>query len=300
MKRYKRFLEKLYAHVQNDWDRIIPVVGDERVGKSTLILESLWLWEDIRGNNPTPASVLSRVIYDDREAFKQTFLSSDYYDPIAVMDAAHVLYNGDVMMPDQKEVAKNLLDTGRFRNITFLGYQSWADVPRWLRERRAQNAISIPRRGYLKGFNRTQLDEKEANMKADEWPEPALEDTFPSLEGHELYERFCEIDAERKRKRLQSEDDGETDVTPQEVVDKILGDGRLAEFVDYNEFQDRHYYDKSFIRFEYPSLSDQQASQVRSALRREADPATLAEGNEDRDAEDGETDTQPPSTGGEA
>lgn len=294
MDRYKRFLEKTYDHVQNDWDRIIPVVGDERMGKSTLILQSLWLWEDIRGNDPSPPTVLDYVIFDDREAFKQKFLAVDFYDPIAVMDAAHVLHTKDTMKPDQIEVEKNLLDTGRFRNIVFLGYQAWSDVPKWLRERRAQNAIYLPRRGYLYGFNRSQLDEKERSMKNDEWPDPALRDTFPSLEGTELWQRFGEIDAERKKKRLQTDGEDESDITPQEVVAEITSNDALADFVDWNEFQERAYYSKPYIRYEYPDLSDQQADQVRAALNREADPAGLVDHN--GGDEDGGTHTPSPTS----
>lgn len=296
MERYKRYLEKLYQHVQNDWDRIIPIIGPEGVGKSTLILQSNWLWDDIRGKNPRPETVLDYVVFDDRDAFRQKLLSSSQTDPISVMDAAHVLFNKDVMKPDQIEVEKSLLDIRTENYVIFLGYQSWGDIPTQLRKRRAENAIYIPRRGYLKGFNRRQLDEKES-MDEGEWPDPALRDTFPSLEGTRLWERFNEIDKQRKRSRLQTDEAADSELTPQDVVDEIVDQDALVEYVEVNEFQERAYYSKPLLRYDYPSLSDQEADQVRSALSREADPATLLADTEDEG--DGGTDTPPPTIQGE-
>lgn len=291
MQRYKRFLEMLYDHVQDDWDRLIPVVGGEGVGKSTLILESIWLYEQIRGNDPSPETVLDKVVFDSREAFRDKLLAADPGDPLAVMDATNVLYNKDVMQPDQKEVKKNLLDVRLENYVIFFGYQAWGDIPRFMRARRAKNAIRVLRpRGNLKGYNRRQLDEKYSDLDENEWPDPALVDTFPSLEGTRLWERFDQIDRERKLARLQSDEETETETTPQDVVEEIVDDD-LEEFVEVNEFQGRAYYSKPLLRYEYPDLSDQEADQVRSALRREAEPETLVDVES---GDGGEGDTHPP------
>lgn len=292
LNRVRRFFERLYdKRIQRDWDRLIPVVGSEGVGKSTFILEAIWMYEEIRGHDPDPPSVLDYVVFDDRDAFRDKLLAADPGDPIAVMDAAHVLFNKDVMQPDQIEVQKSLLDV-RIENYVFLlGYQDWGDIPRQLRKRRAENAFYIPDRGYVYGYNRQQLDEKYKNLDDNEWPDSALEDTFPSLEGTDLWQRFSEIDAQRKRSRLRRDDsEGEAEVTPQMVVDDILS-GDLSNYVKINEFQDRAYFAKPLIKYDYPELSDQQADQVKSALGREADPADYIETEE---SEDEETDTQPP------
>lgn len=285
MERYQRFLEKLYDHVQRDWDRLIPVVGGEGLGKSTLILESIWLYEQFRGNDPTPESVLDYVVFDDRDAFREKLLAADQGDPIAVMDAAHVLYNKDVMKPDQIETEKSLLDIRVENYVIFLGYQDWGDIPRQLRKRRAKNVIRVPSRGTLKGYNRAQLDEKYHDLDDTQWPDHALLDTFPSLEGTRLWTRFDEIDRERKRRRLQTDDEEAAERTPQDIVDDIIATDTLAEYVEVNEFQDRAYYSKPLLRYDYPDLSEQQTDQVRAALSREADPATFMTE---------ETDTQPP------
>ncbi|WP_049970774.1 hypothetical protein [Haladaptatus cibarius] len=292
MERYKRFLEKLHEHVQRDWDRLMPVIGEEGAGKSTLILQSIWLYEQIRGNDPTPESVLDYIVFDDRDAFKQKLLTADAGDPIGVMDAAHILYNKDVMMPDQKDVEKSLLDIRTENYVIFLGYQDWGDIPDQLRKRRAKNVIQVPSRGTIKGYNRRQLDEKYHKLDDMQWPDHALTDTFPSLEGTRLWKRFDEVDKERKRRRLQQDDDSDAELTPQDVVGKIVVEDALEEYVEVNEFQKRAYYSKSLLRYDYPDLSDQQADQVRSALTREADPETLA----DLDG----TDTPPPTGEGKS
>lgn len=293
MERYKRFLEELHKYVQRDWDRIIPVIGDEGVGKSTLILQSIWLYEEIRGNDPSPETVLDYVVFDDRDAFREKLLTADPGDPIAVMDAPHVLYNKDVMMPDQKAVEKSLLDIRTENYVIFLGYQAWGDAPDQLRKRRAKNAIQVPRRGMLKGYSRAQLDEKYDRLDDMEWPDPALVDTFPSLEGTRLWERFNEIDKERKRSRLQQDDDSDSDLAPQDVVNEIVTADRLEEYVEVNEFQNRAYYSKPLLRYDYPDLSDQEADQVRSALSREAPPESFADVEEEPDAAEGETPNPP-------
>lgn len=287
MERFQRFLQRLYDnYITNNYDRIIPVIGVEGVGKSTLILQAIWLYEDHRGKDPDPVSVLNRVVFDSKDAFRQELLNANPGDPIAAMDAAHILYKKDAMDPGQKEVEKTLLDIRVENYVIFLGYQDWSDIPDQLQRRRAENVIRIPRRGIVEGYSRAQIDEKYANMDKNEWPDPALEDTFPSLEGTELWDRFSEMDAERKRRRLQVDDkDDDGELTPQDVVQDIIA-GDPGEFVEVNEFQDRAYFSKPYIKFEYPEMSDQQADQVRAALDRQV--------NIDDYIGNGETDTQPP------
>lgn len=276
MKRLERFVERLYdEHILRDYDRIIPFVGDEGEGKSTLMLEFIWLYELARGHDPTPPTVLDYVTFDDRDSFREKLLAAEPTDPIAIMDAAHILYKKDAMNPGQKETEKSLLDVRLENYVILMGYQDWADIPDNLQRRRAGNLFYIPERGTVYGFNRTQLDEKYNDLGKEEWPEPALRDSFPSLEGTELWSRFEQIDTERKRARLRV-DDGDEDsaLRPQDVVEEILDDG-LEQYVKVNEFQDRAYYNKALIRFDFPGLSDQQAEQVREALARQQDPEKL-------------------------
>lgn len=207
-----RWLQALHDDViSNDYDRVVIVLGGEGDGKSTFILGAIDLWYRVLGRcsedeRPDPDRILQHVTFDSRPEFKQQLLSSDSKDPLAVMDAAHILHNKEAMHGEQVDIEKTLLDI-RFENfLIFLGYQDWGDVPDQLRRRRAKNVIQIPERGKIRGYGRDSIDEK---YNTGDWPEPDLEDTFPSLEGRELWQRFNDLDAEQKRERL--EDDTEPD-----------------------------------------------------------------------------------------
>lgn len=212
MQAVKRWLERLHDDViSNDYDRVVIVLGEEGDGKSTFILGAMEMWYRIlgrcpAGERPDADRILRHVTFDSRPEFKQQLLNSDSKDPLAVMDAAHILHNKEAMHGDQVDIEKTLLDI-RFENfLIFLGYQDWSDVPDQLRRRRAKNVIHVPERGKIRGYGRQSIDTK---YNEGEWPEADLQDTFPPLEGRELWERFNDLDAEQKRERL--EDDTEPD-----------------------------------------------------------------------------------------
>lgn len=277
MDRIQRFIEKLYdTKIQQDYDRIIPIVGDEGDGKSTLILEFLARYEAHRGNAIDAPSLLNYVIWDDKDAFTEFLQQADSGDPIAVMDAAHLMHKKEAMNPDQIETEKTLLDIRIENHTILLGYQDWGDIPDQLQRRRAKNVFRVPQRGVVHGYNRESLDEMYAGS-ADDWPEPDMEDVFPNLEGTEVWDRFTEIDKQRKLERLKDDDEETEDgVTPQEVAEAILEDG-VAQYVDENEFNGQRYISKPLIKFDYPDLSEQQADQVKHAIRRESDVLSHSE-----------------------
>lgn len=288
LNRIQRYLERLYeTTIQDNDDRIILVVGDEGAGKSTFILQAIWLYEQVRGNDPSPASVLNAVVFDDRDAFREKFLNAKEGDPIAVMDATHIMFKRESWDPDQIETEKQLVDIRIGNHPIFLGYQDWEDIPDSLQRRRAENAFYIPQRGYVKGFSRAAIDEKYSELGANKWPDPSLRDTFPSLEGTKLWRRFEEIDVKRKRERLHKDDEGEHSITPQDVVDDIISEGKLDEYVEVHDYQNRAFYSKPLIKYDYPDLSERQASEVKAALGRETPPEELV------DVEGGEDNTPP-------
>lgn len=207
MKWIKAWLEKTHKHLQRDADSTVLVIGDERVGKSTFILGSMWLYEQVRGNEPDPESILNNVMYDDRAALRRTILNSNQYDAIAAMDAAHIFHHKEAMHGDQIQVEKNLLDISRFNLIQFYAYQDWADVSDQLQRRRAHFAFVIPRRGAVWGYSRDSIDQK---YNTGDWPQPDLRDTFPDLSGTDLWEQFEQQDDERKRDRLREEEEPST------------------------------------------------------------------------------------------
>jgi len=184
------------------------------------MLETTWLSQQIRGLGPTPSSVLDRMAHDDREAFRKLLLNSDSGDTIVANDAAHILYKKEAMHSEQIETEKSLLDIRTFNYFIQLGYQDWDDVTDQLQRRRAHFAFRIPRRGVVHGYNRASLDEV---YDTGSWPSPDLKDTFPSLEGTDLWQEFDELDTERKRERLEVDDSPDAkDVKRQEQIKTVL------------------------------------------------------------------------------
>lgn len=291
MQRIELFLKHLYeTKISRNFDRIVPVIGDEGVGKSTFILEAIGRYQQIRGGDPSAERVLDAVVLDSREAFEQRLLDASEGDPIAAMDAAHILYKKEAMDPDQIETEKRLLDIRLSNFLIFLGYQDWRDIPDQLQRRRAKNAFYIPKRGVVYGYNRETLDEKYDGARDSGWPDPDLRDTFPSLDGTEVWERFQELDAARKEQRLRAGhegDDEEAELTPQDVAHEIRQNDP-AEYVEFNDYNGQAYVSKPLIKFDYPALSDQQADQVKHAIRRETDAVERAE------RQGGEGDPPPP------
>ncbi|WP_435125407.1 hypothetical protein [Halobaculum sp. D14] len=212
MDHIQQWLQTLHDRkISNDYDRIVIVLGEEGNGKSTFILGAMELWYQILGRcpadtHPDPDRLLDHVVFDDPQAFRQQVLDSDAKDPIAAMDAAHILHKKTAMHGEQIKTEKSLLDIRIENFLILLGYQDWADVPDQLQRRRAKNVLHIPRRGVVHGYSRQSMDEK---YESGDWPDPDLVDTFPALDGRDLWAKFNEMDRERKEERL--EEDQEPD-----------------------------------------------------------------------------------------
>jgi len=270
LERLEAFLERVHRRkIQQNDDRMIIVLGDEGVGKSTFMLEAVWLWlKKIRDTEPSVETALDRMVWGERDEFREKLLDSDQGSVIAVQDAAHALMKKEVMRPEQVELEKSLLDIRIENFLILLGYQWWRDIPTSLQERRAETAFVIPRRGVVHGYSRSSIDHR---ADQGEWPEPDFRDRFPSLEGTKLWDRFEEMDASKKRERLAPGSTEEEQIEPREVVDEIIRDGKVEEYVDENEYNGQTFISKPLIRLDYPQLSGQQADQVKHGLRRETD-----------------------------
>lgn len=280
MKRVQRFIELLVdRQIRNDWDAIIPIVGNEGVGKSTFTLEFMGRYQRYRDADASPDAILNKIVFDDSETFRQRLKSADRGDPIAAMDAAHILHKKETMRPDQIKTEKSLLDIRIENYVILLGYQDWDDIPTVLQKRRAEYCFRITSRGVVSGYNRRSMDEK---FEEGEWPTADLRDRFPNLEGTDIWERFQQLDAEHKRQRLSDEDETEGDEgpTPQNVLSEIL-ERDPGEYVEQNEFNEQRYISKPLIKLDYPELSDQQAEQVKHGIRRET---TLLESEDEEES----------------
>jgi len=244
----KKYLQAIDQHVirQND-DRVVIVLGDEGVGKSTYMLWLARLWRDVRERDSSPDAVLDSMIWGERSDFATALRERDPGSMICVQDAPHVLFRREAMHGEQIQIEKNLLDI-RIKNfLILLGFQDFRDVPSSLIRRRAKNILHIPYRGVVRGYGRSAIDERASD---NEWPDnPDFEDRFPSLEGTELWERFTDADREAKLSRLDDLDDGPTvdDARKQEQIKTALRavkpwsdeDGKsyrgASELVDYGK-----------------------------------------------------------------
>lgn len=196
------YLDLLYHEgVRDEWDRVVLVIGDEGVGKSTLMMAMNVLYRHIKQEPVSADSILEQVVWGGRREFKEMLTDADRESMITVQDAARVFHNLETQTSEQRDLQKDMLDIRTRGYVLVLGFQDFDDVPRFLAKRRAKNALVVPRRGYVKGYGRDAID---AKLEHDEWPEPEFRAHFPSLEGTELWEEFQRRDEEQKLERIQA------------------------------------------------------------------------------------------------
>lgn len=204
--RLEVFLDKLHRRrIKPNSDAVIPVVGSEGVGKSTLILQAMLIWESVANGREwgsVDESTLFDRIYSTRRELQKAMISQEPGSIISVPDAGRVLYRKEAMVGEQRDLEKDFFDV-RNRNYVFLlGFQDWRQIPDFLASRRATHAFFIPRRGVVWGYGRSTLDERDDERGLHSWPDPDLKDRYPDLEGTELWEAYQEYDAQKKMDRM--------------------------------------------------------------------------------------------------
>lgn len=206
---FRNFLQGVYEEqITDDDDLVLLMIGDEGAGKSTLMLWATIFWLQLQGQEPTPGNCLDRIVYGDRETYKEKLLSSEETDIVTVQDAPHVLFAKEAMHGDQIDIEKAMVDIRINNYLMVMGFQSWDMIPKDFRSRRAQAAVRVYKnddgdRGYMDVYGRPELDEKYSDLDRSEWPDPHFEDRFPSLEGTEVWNAFVEKDTEKKKERLE-------------------------------------------------------------------------------------------------
>lgn len=271
--RIQAFYERVYKQrIKQKYDAVTLIIGDESTGKSTFILESIWFYQEIRGLDPTPGSVLDQIIWRGRQEFKNALIEFPRRSAIAVPDAGRVFYRKDAMVGEQKEVEKDLLDSRVKENLILLGFQDWKIIPSMLQERRAKFAFYIPRRGRVYGYGRAKLDEW---VETGERPEPDLNDWFPSLEGKRIWSVYEEKDLEMKKERMAgdtaTEETEEVDLF--EIANDIQTQG-IEEVVSIHGGNKQPYIDSDLIELNW-DLNAQQARKVKKLLDKQTDPAAV-------------------------
>jgi len=274
MKRIIKWLEETQNHLQDDYDSVTLVIGDEGKGKSTLILEMGWLWLDIVDDREQTVDDAMDQIAWDLGQFKEHMASKPRYSCIQVHDAARVLSRKKAMHGDQIDVEEDLLDMRFGRFLMFLGYQEFDLVPTMLATRRAKSALYIPERGIVHGYGESGIRER---YEEGEWPDPAMKDTYPSLEGKDLWSRFKAEDARRKQQRIApDEDEEEEEMTIEELADRIIDDG-LEDIISIHGGHHRPYIDRDLIEIEY-GVSGQKAKKTAKLLKKRKQEGEFALG----------------------
>jgi len=200
MKKIDKIVETLYEQRhERELDTVLPVLGDEGMGKSTLMMQIGARYLQIRdGEPPSADQLLDRICYNRRD-FSEMMANSEKQALIMAPDAARILYSMDVAKSEQKQIEKSLMDVRGLEYMILLGFQSWRRIGGEIKERRAKMAFKIPRRGLVRGYNRDAMDQR---VDSGSWPESTVTDKFPALDGTELWEQYQELDLERKRERI--------------------------------------------------------------------------------------------------
>lgn len=204
----RRWLETIHARrVQQEFDNIVLVVGDEGVGKSNFITGLVWWWQEIRGVDRSPDSVLDQLVWS-RSGMQEAMANWSKRSAIVAHDAARILHRKRAMESGQVELETDLLDVRTKEHLIILGFQGWDKVPSDLRERRAEHVIYLPKRGQVRLYHRSSL---EGHESGEAWPPADAVDTFPylgDLEGpvSDCWTAFQNLDLEQKRERLQDDE----------------------------------------------------------------------------------------------
>jgi len=181
MKKIEALVEKLYEQRhQQELDTVLPIVADEGLGKSTLMLQLGAKYIQTRdGEVPEPDDLLSRICYD-RRGFQELMAESDKQALIMVPDAARILYSMDVSKSEQKQIEKDLMDVRGLEYFILRGFQSWDRIGGEIKERRSKLTLKIPRRGLIRGYDRDAMDER---LDSGSWPESTMTDKCPRSTG---------------------------------------------------------------------------------------------------------------------
>ena len=220
MKKIEALVEKLYEQRhQQELDTVLPILADEGLGKSTLMLQLGAKYIQTRdGEVPDPDDLLSRICYD-RRGFQEMMAESDKQALIMVPDAARILYSMDVAKSEQKQIEKDLMDVRGLEYFILLGFQSWDRIGGEIKERRSKLTLKIPRRGLIRGYDRDAMDER---LDSGSWPESTMTDKFPSLDGTELWQQYQQLDLEEKRGRLAGEGGREPEEVEKDVKRAVV------------------------------------------------------------------------------
>lgn len=269
MQKFVRSLEKMYDRViTQDNDRVVIVLGDEGVGKSTFMLNAIYQFEGTvkDGSFEDVDELFEHVVWSDPDELRERMTALPNQSAIGVMDAARLLNRQEAMKEEQKELIKDLYDSRTFEHLLFLGFQNPRSVPDDIASRRAKNMIYIPSRGKIHGYSRRSMDEWNFEDTSN-LPEPDMTDSFPALDGTELWDRYREIDRQKKKERIApaDEEDDEPPIAKQ-IVPEVKDN--LSWYISQDGRSGSLYIDPQMIELEM-DCSQKSAEQARKLLQRD-------------------------------
>lgn len=265
MKKVDRWLEALYEQkITEEFDRVVVVLGDEGMGKSTLMMQVYVLWRRILGREIDNEELLDRLVWT-RQEYKSALTEYEKQSAIVVPDAARILYKKDAMTGEQKEIEKDMLQSRIQENLILLGFQDWDTVPSQFQDRRVHNVLRLPSRGKVEGYARAAIDKRQENER---WPTPDLVDTVPALDGTELWNQYQKLDQQKKIELMSTEDDeeDEEELTLEEIAIQI-SEGAPENYISRNSSNKTPYIDADLIEVDY-DLSIRDAKKVKKLVER--------------------------------
>ncbi len=272
MQRVQLYLDRVRTKLEDEFDRIVIVLGDEGHGKSTFMMQTAWFWQKTLDRDPSIDSTIGCVAWD-HDDFKASMATREPYSCIVVHDATRVLSKKKAMRSDQIEIEEDLLDVRQGRYFILLGFQDWAMVPTMLAERRAHDVFRVTTRGRVHAFGRKHIDKR---IEKDKWPDPGFVDSFADLSGTQLWDRFKEEDLRRKQSRIEPEkDEGDEEMSIDELVDHIKTNG-VQKIINFHEGHHKHRFDPDLIRYEY-DVSNSDAKLIKKLLARDLDAEEIAQ-----------------------
>jgi hypothetical protein len=119
------------------------------------------------------------------------------------------------------------------------------------------------------GYNEKGIrDRYDAGANGD-WPDPVMTDTFPNLEGTDLWDAFTAEDARRKQERIQpDEDEDEEELSVPEYAEQVKEDG-IRDVVSVHGGNGTLYIDSDLIEVQY-GVSGNKAKKISKVLKKEA------------------------------
>lgn len=297
MEKIVRLLEKIKKrHIDQDDDAVVLIVGDEGGGKSTLILQLIYLWMQLCNRTPTIENVLNRIVWNDREELRTKWGESEKKQAIGVPDASRVMHRKEVMKGEQVELEKDLYDIRSMQFVQLLGFQNPQSVPGDLAERRATTVLYLPSRGTIHGYSPNSLTGMTWESRPD-WPTPDLRDSFKSLDGTELWDTYSRVDDEKKQERWGADEEQNQKKIVQDVVEAIRDD--VEYYVSVHQREGTFYLDIDMILFDHDHLTERQARQARKIIERDdtikiEDYRVVQDGEtlREKDPDDNETGTE--------